>query len=60
MLLPADLRDTDYQKSAAWMGYEWRKPASEIRREYDLPKDWEPKGSEAERPYFRATDTDGE
>jgi hypothetical protein len=54
LLLPAELRTTAYQKSAQWMGYEWQKPLSQVRRELGKPAGWTPQGgrSESEKPYF--------
>ncbi len=57
-LLPAELRDTAYQKAASWMGYDWEKPLSQLAREFDLPEDWSGKGGESEdKPYFKRDDT---
>lgn len=39
MLIPASFKDTDYQR-APWLGKDFRKPTSQIKREYHLPKDW--------------------
>jgi hypothetical protein len=40
-LIPVDFHDTDYDK-APWLGYDWKKPVSQVKREYNLPPDWEP------------------
>ncbi len=60
LLLPVDLRSTQYQKYAAWLGFDWRKPVSQVRREYQLPEDWLPKGAEGEKPHFFKDDPDGD
>lgn len=41
LLLPAEHRDTDFQR-APWLGFEWQKPVSQVRREFSLAKDWMP------------------
>jgi hypothetical protein len=51
LLLPKELRTTDYQGKAAWIGYEWTKPQSQVRREFRLPLDFS-YGGESEKPYF--------
>ena len=61
LLLPAELRDTDFQKAAMWLGWEWRKPTSQVRREHNLPPDWTAPGGGGggagrDKPYF----TDGD
>jgi hypothetical protein len=55
LLLPAGLRTTDYQGRAGWIGYEWKKPLSQVRREFRLPKEFAYSGSEADKPYFEHT-----
>jgi hypothetical protein len=52
LLLPAELRTTDYQGKAAWIGYEWEKPTSQVRREHGLGPDWSPSGESQDKPYF--------
>ncbi len=39
VLIPESFKDTDYRR-APWLGNDWRKPASQVRREYNLPADW--------------------
>ena len=60
LLLPADWNDTDVRK-APWIGYEWQKPVSQVRREYGLGPDWEgPRKSGSDAPRFHAnTEADG-
>jgi hypothetical protein len=54
LLLPANLRTTDYQGKASWIGYEWQKPVSQVRSEFSLKEDWKPSGSatEGEKIHF--------
>ena len=40
-LLPADFKDTDYDKSP-WVGYDWKMSTSQATREFGLPEDWTP------------------
>jgi hypothetical protein len=40
-LLPVDFKDTDYDR-AQWIGYDWKKPVSQVKRDYGFPPDWEP------------------
>jgi hypothetical protein len=40
-LLPVDFRDTDYDRSP-WIGYDFKKPVSQARRDFNLPLDWSP------------------
>jgi hypothetical protein len=40
-LLPVDFRDTDYDRSP-WIGYDFKKPVSQARRDFNLPSDWSP------------------
>lgn len=57
LLMPSELRSTDYQGKAAWLGYEWQKPVSQCKREYKtLPPDWRGGGTEGEKPYFERDD----
>jgi hypothetical protein len=52
LLVPASFRDTDFQRSP-WLGKEFRKPTSQVMREYNLPADWKGTASDdAEKPYF--------
>jgi hypothetical protein len=46
LLVPASFRDTDFHR-APWMGKEWRKPLSQVRRDYKLPADWTAGSSDA-------------
>lgn len=39
LLIPATFKDTQFKK-APWMGREWRKPTSQVKREFQLPEDW--------------------
>lgn len=39
LLLPKELRDTDYDRVSPWLGYKFRMPTSQLRREYHLPAD---------------------
>jgi len=56
LLLPASWRDTNFQR-APWLGKEWRKPTSQVKREYNLPKDWTAGKDDAqEKPYFEGPD----
>jgi hypothetical protein len=50
-LLPVDFRDTDYDKSP-WIGQEWKKPVSQVRREYGFPEDWQPAAGSDRRVTF--------
>jgi hypothetical protein len=52
LLIPISFRDTDFQR-APWLGKDWRKPVSQVRREYGLPKDWVAGVADDEqKPYF--------
>lgn len=52
LLIPASYRSTDFQR-APWLGKDWRKPLSQVRREYHLPKDWKAAATDDEtKPYF--------
>jgi len=52
LLLPATFMDTDFQR-APWMGKDFRKPTSQIRREYHLPADWRAGSADDQtKPYF--------
>lgn len=58
LLIPASFRDTDFVR-APWMGKEFRKATSQLKREFHLPSDW--KGGTAEdgqKPYFENNETD--
>lgn len=52
LLLPAELKDTAYQKAAAWLGYDWERPRSQVIRQFKLPKDWSGGAGEGEKIYF--------
>lgn len=55
LLIPSSFRDTDFQR-APWLGKEWRKPTSQVKREYNLPADWAGGASDdAEKPYFEGS-----
>ncbi len=57
LLMPAELRTTNYQGKAAWLGYEWQKPVSQCKREFpNLSPDWKGGGTEGEKPYFERED----
>ncbi len=58
ILLPADLRTTQYQMYAAWIGWDWRKPVSQVKRDFNLPDEWKPASADSEKPWARA-DEDG-
>lgn len=48
LIVPADFKDTAYDR-ASWLAYKWRKPISQVRREYDLADDYTPPlGGDAE------------
>lgn len=50
MLLPKEFRDTDIRQ-AAWVGYEFTMPVSQLRAEYDIPEEVDiPTGQE--KPFF--------
>lgn len=52
LLIPSSFRDTDFQR-ASWLGKDWRKPLSQVKREYHLPPDWTAgSADEADKPYF--------
>jgi hypothetical protein len=51
VLVPASFKDTDFRR-APWMGNDWRKPASQVRREYHLPKDWKASADETVKTTF--------
>lgn len=54
LLLPTEFRDTDI-RNAAWVGYEFIKPVSQLRAEYDVDEDVDiPTGGE--KPYFGKDD----
>lgn len=58
LLIPASYRSTDFQR-APWLGKDFRKPVSQLRREYGLPKDWTASASDDEqKPYFDHQQTD--
>lgn len=51
LLIPASFRDTDFQR-APWLGFDWRKPTSQVIREYGLPKDWTGGTDDTEKLHF--------
>jgi len=51
ILLPCDHTNTRYDE-APWVGYDWRLPKSQVRREYGLDEDWSG-GDAVEPPRFR-------
>ena len=51
-LVPADLKHTKYDKGP-WLGYDFRRPTSDLQREYQLPVDWSGADLGTDRaPYF--------
>lgn len=57
LLLPAEFRDTDIRK-AAWVGYEFSMPVSQLRAEYQIPEDVEIPTGKSE-PFFNEDRKDG-
>lgn len=55
LLLPKESKDTAYQRGP-WIGYEWQKPVSQVRREYDVPEDWKGSGKEEAIHFERGED----
>ena len=53
LLLPADFKDTD-ARHLPWIGYRWRKAASQVRREYAIPDEVELPLQDSTKPYFYA------
>lgn len=53
-LLPVALTDTCYDR-AAWLGFEWRKPVAQVRRQFGLPDSWTGGSAGPDRPTFRTT-----
>ena len=52
-LIPVQMRDTIYDR-APWLAFEWRKPLSQVRRQFTLPETFTGGGdSGRERPYFQ-------
>jgi len=51
ILLPVLLHDTDYD-DAPWLGYRWRRPVSQVKREFRLPDDAPLADNTQEKPYF--------
>jgi hypothetical protein len=52
LLIPAGFRDTAYQR-APWLGYEWEKPRSQVKREYNITEDIGGSGSEGDEIHFK-------
>ena len=63
LLIPASYKSTQHQR-APWLGQDWRKPVSQVRREYHLPAEWKAGAADDQtKPYFEgrdATDVDDE
>jgi hypothetical protein len=59
LLIPASFRDTVYRR-APWMGNDFRKPTSQIRREFNLAADWKAgaSGDSQTKPFFENDQTD--
>lgn len=52
LLVPASFKDTDFQR-APWLGKDWRKPLSQVRREYGLSKEWTASAADDQtKPFF--------
>ena len=51
ILLPSLMRDTRYD-DAPWLGYRWRRPVSQVKREYNLPEETALADNTDEKPYF--------
>lgn len=52
LLIPSSFRSTRFV-NAPWLGHEWRKPTSQVRREHRLPDDWTASSDgDGEKPYF--------
>lgn len=51
VLVPASFKDTDFRR-APWLGNDWRKPASQVRREYHLKADWNASADESVKVTF--------
>ena len=52
LLIPSNFRDTDFSR-APWLGRDWRKPLSQVKREYQLPAEWTASAADDEtKPYF--------
>lgn len=57
LLIPASYKSTQHQR-APWLGQDWRKPLSQVRREYSLPKDWTAGAADDQtKPYFEGRDS---
>jgi hypothetical protein len=50
VLIPVDQKNTKYDK-APWQGYDFRKPISQLRKEFAVPEDVTPTDV-GEKPYF--------
>lgn len=51
-LLPAEFRQTRYD-DAPWIGYRWRRPVSQVRRQFKIADDVPLADNAQELPYFR-------
>lgn len=51
ILLPSLMRDTNYDE-APWLGYRWRRPVSQVKREFSLPDDAPLSDNTDSKPYF--------
>lgn len=51
LLIPASFKDTEFRR-APWMGNDWRKPTSQVRREYGLKKEWKGTADESVKITF--------
>jgi hypothetical protein len=58
ILLPVLLRDTRYDESP-WLGYRWRRPNSQVKREFKLPDETALADNTDAKPYFEPL-TNGE
>ena len=51
-LVPADAKNTKYDKGP-WLGYDFRRPTSQLKRDHGLPDDWSGSDvSDGKKPYF--------
>lgn len=58
LLLPKEFRDTDVRQ-AAWIGYRFTKPVSQLRGEYGLPEDLDIPTGGKDKPFFNEDRNDG-